>query len=39
MQMGCVKFSEKKHYECVRFIVINATRGWVGLQFPEKSVT
>ena len=28
----------KKHYEGVRFNVISVTRGWVGVQFPEKSV-
>ena len=26
----------KKRYECVRFNVISVTRGWVGVQFPEK---
>ena len=34
----CVKFSGKKRYEGVRFNVIGVTRGWVGVQFPEKSV-
>ena len=29
---GGVKF-------CVRFNVISITRGWLGVQFPEKSVT
>ena len=41
-QMGvgeCVKFSGKKRYEGVRFNVISVTRGWVGVQFPEKNVT
>ena len=33
---GGVKFSRKKHYEGVRFNVICVTRGWVGVQFPEK---
>ena len=36
---GCVIFSGKKRYEGVRFNVISVTRGWVGVQFPEKSVT
>ena len=39
MQMGVgggVKFSRKKRYEGVRFNVISVTRGWVGVQFPEK---
>ena len=26
----------KKRYEGVRFNVISVTRGWVGVQFPEK---
>ena len=29
-------FLEKKRYEGVRFNVISVTRGWVGVQFPEK---
>ena len=29
-------FSDKKRYEDVRFNVIIITRGWVGVQFPEK---
>ena len=33
-----VTFSGKKRYEGVRFNVISVTRGWVGVQFPEKSV-
>ena len=35
-----VKLSDK-HYEGVLFNVINVTRGrgWVGIKFPEKSVT
>ena len=33
---GGVKFSRKKRYEGVRFNVISVTRGWVGVQFPEK---
>ena len=36
MGLGGVKFSGKKHYECVRFNVINVMRGWVGVQFPGK---
>ena len=38
MQMGVggVKSSGKKRYEGVRFNVISITRGWVGVQFPEK---
>ena len=31
-----VNFSGKKRYEGVRFNVIIVTRGWVGVQFPEK---
>ena len=26
----------KKRYEVVMFNVISVTRGWVGVQFPEK---
>ena len=33
---GGVRFSGKKRYEGVRFNVISITRGWVGVQFPEK---
>ena len=33
---GGVLFSGKKHYEGVMFNVISVTRGWVGVQFPEK---
>ena len=33
---GGVRFSGKKCYEGVRFNVISITRGWVGVQFPEK---
>ena len=33
---GGVKFSRKKRYEGVKFNVISVTRGWVGVQFPEK---
>ena len=32
-----VKFSGKKRYEGVRFNVISVTRGWVGVQFPDKN--
>ena len=34
---GAVRFSGKKRYEGVRFNVISVTRGWVGVQFPEKN--
>ena len=33
---GGVKFSGKKRYEGVSFNVISVTRGWVGVQFPDK---
>ena len=33
---GGVNFSGKNRYEGVRFNVISVTRGWVGVQFPEK---
>ena len=33
---GGVRFSRKKCYEGVMFNVISVTRGWVGVQFPEK---
>ena len=29
-------FSGKKRYEGVRFNVISVTRGWVGVQCPQK---
>ena len=29
----------KKHYEYIRFNVISVTREWVGVKFPEKSLT
>ena len=32
---GCLIFW-KKRYEGVMFNVISVTRGWVGVQFPEK---
>ena len=32
---GCQN-SLKKRYEDVRFNVIRVTRGWVGVEFPEK---
>ena len=36
-QMGWgVSFSGKNRYEGVMFNVISVTRGWVGVQFPEK---
>ena len=39
VEVGGVSFSGEKRYEGVRFNVISVTRGWVGVQFPEKSVT
>ena len=36
MGVGGVRFSGKKRYEGVMFNVISFTRGWVGVQFPEK---
>ena len=36
MGVGGVTFSGKKRYEGVRFNVISARRGWVGVQFPGK---
>ena len=30
-------FPGKKRYEGVRFNVISVTRGWVGVNFPEKT--
>ena len=33
---GVVRFSGGKRYIGVRFNVISVTRGWVGVQFPEK---
>ena len=36
---GGVRFYGKKRYEGVRFNVICVTRGWVGVQFPQKNVT
>ena len=39
MGVGGVRFSRKKHYEGVMFNVISVTRGWVGVQFAENSVT
>ena len=35
---GC-QISGKKYYEGVTFNVISVTRGWVGVQFPGKTVT
>ena len=35
---GCY-LSLKKRYEDVRINVISVTRGWVGVNFPEKNVT
>ena len=36
MGVGSVKFSRKKRYNGVRFIVISVTKGCVGVQFPGK---
>ena len=36
MGVGGCQIFRKKRYECVRFNVISVTRGWVGVQFPEK---
>ena len=33
---GGVQCSGEKRYEGIRFNVIIVTRGWVGVQFPEK---
>ena len=33
---GGGKILRKKRYEGVMFNVISVTRGWVGVQFPEK---
>ena len=33
---GGGKIFQKKCYESVMFNVISVTRGWVGVQFPEK---
>ena len=37
-QMGVegVSIFRKKRYEGIRFNVISVTKGWVGVQFPEK---
>ena len=37
--VGGVRFSGKKRYEGVMFNVISVTRGWVGSNFQENSVT
>ena len=38
--MGHVCFSlKKKHYEGVMFNVISVTRGWVGSNFQDNSVS
>ena len=34
--MQGVTFPRKKRYECVQCNVINVTRGWVGVNSPEK---
>ena len=36
MGVGGGKIFRKKRYEGVMFNVISVTRGWVGVQFPEK---
>ena len=33
-RVGVLAFPEQKRYEGVRFNVISATRGWVGVKFP-----
>ena len=33
---GVSHFPGEKRYKGVRFNVISVTRGWVGVQFPEK---
>ena len=33
---GGGKIFQKKHYKGVMLNVISVTRGWVGVQFPEK---
>ena len=37
--VGGYKLFRGKHYEDVRFNGISVSREWVGVQFPEKSVT
>ena len=37
--VGGVSFPGKKRYEGVWFNVISVTRGWVGSNFQEKSIT
>ena len=39
MGVGGVRFSGKKRYEGVMFNVISVSRGWVGSNFQENSVT
>ena len=39
MGVGGCQLSRKKRYECVQVNVISVTRGCVGANFPEKSVT
>ena len=39
MKVGGVRFSRKKRYEGVMFNVISVTRGWVGSNFQQNSVT
>ena len=36
---GVSNFPGKNVTQVVRFNVISVTRGWVGVQFPEKNVT
>ena len=33
---GGVRFTQKKHYEGVQFIVISVTRGWVGVKTSRR---
>ena len=39
MGVGGVSFPGKKRYEGVRFNVISVTRGWVGSNSLEKTIT
>ena len=38
-EVGAVKIPEKMRHESVRFNVIIIKSGWVGVQFPDKSIT
>ena len=39
MGVGVCQIYQIKHYEGVRFNVTSVTRGWVGVKYPEKSIT